>query len=155
MLQRVQSIYLLLATFCLAALFITPLLHNIPVNGLTETVKVTGLYQEANGQVVHTEPFTGLAIVTGIVALLPLIIIFLYKNRTLQITLCYSAMLVLIGYSFWASQTAKNAIGDAYIQLSNYGFGIGLISISILLIVLAQKAIQRDEKLVRSADRLR
>jgi hypothetical protein len=155
MLQRIQSIYLLLAMLCLAALFITPLLHDIPVNGLNETVKVTGLYQYANDQVVHTEPFTGLAIATGLIALLPLIIIFLYNNRKLQITLCYSAILVIIGYSYWASQTAKNAIDDAYINMSNYGIGVGLLSASILLIVLAQKAIQRDDKLVKSADRLR
>ena len=155
MLQRIQSIYLLLATFCLAALFITPLLRNIQVEGLTETVKVTGVYQEANGQIVSSQPFTALTIVTGLVALLPLAIIFLYKNRTLQTTLCYSVILVLIGYSFWASQTAKNAIGDAYIQFNNYGIGIGLISLSILLVVLAQKAIKRDDKLVKSADRLR
>ena len=39
--------------------------------------------------------------------------------------------------------------------MSNYGIGIILLSVSILFVVLAQKAIQRDDKLVKSADRLR
>ncbi len=155
MLQRIQSIYLLLASLALVALYIFPLLHNIPLNGLTETIKVTGAYQEVNGQIIHSEPFAALSIVTALVAILPLVIIFLYNNRVLQITLCYSAILVIIGYSFWLSQTAKAAIYGADIQFSNYGIGVLLLSLSILLVVLAQKAIQRDDKLVKSADRLR
>ncbi|MEO8886173.1 MAG: DUF4293 domain-containing protein [Mucilaginibacter sp.] len=155
MLQRIQSIYLLLASLALAALFIFPLLHNIQLNGVTETIKVTGVDQQVNGQTIHTETFTALAVVTALVALLPFIIIFLYKNRKLQITLCYSAMLVIIGDSYWASQTAKDAIYGTDIQFNNYGIGVILLSASILLVVLAQKAIQRDDKLVKSADRLR
>jgi len=64
-------------------------------------------------------------------------------------------MLVIIAYSYWVSQTVKNAIGGAYLNMSNYGIGIILMSLSLLLIVIAQKSIQKDEKLVRSADRLR
>ena len=155
MLQRIQSIYLLLASLALAALYIFPLLHNIQLSGLTETIKVTGVYQELNGQTIHTETFGTLSIVTALVSILPLVIIFLFNNRKLQITLCYSAILVIIGYSYWASQTAKEAIYGADIQFNNYGIGVILLSASILLIVLAQKAIQRDDKLVKSADRLR
>jgi len=69
--------------------------------------------------------------------------------------MCYGTMLVIIGYSYWVSQTVKNAIQDTYLAMNNYGIGIILLSVSILLVVLAQKAIQRDEKLVKSADRLR
>ena len=155
MLQRIQSIYLLLATVALGALFIFPLIHGVYINGIPETIKITGAYQDQNGQLVNVEPFTGLSIATAFVALIPLVIIFLYKNRTLQSTLCYSAMLVLIGYSYWASQVAKEAIGGAYVNMSNYGIGILLISVSIVFIILAQKAIKRDDKLVKSADRLR
>ena len=155
MLQRIQSIYLLLATLCLLALFIFPFLHNVYVDGQPLTIKITGVYQDVNGQQQNVKPFIALSVATGLVALLPLVIIFLYKNRTLQNTLCYSAMLVIIGFSFWVSQTAKNAIGEALIGLGNYGVGVVLLSFSILFVVLAQKAIQRDDKLVKSADRLR
>ena len=155
MLQRIQSIYLLLATLCLVALFMFPFIHNVYVDGLPLTIKITGVYQDVNGQQQNVKQFTALIAATGIVALLPLVIIFLYKNRALQKTLCYVAMLVIIGFSFWVSQTAKGAIGDAEINMGNYGVGVILLSFSILFIVLAQKAIQRDDKLVKSADRLR
>ena len=155
MLQRIQSIYLLLATLCLVALFIFPFIHDVYVDGQLLTIKITGVYQDVNGQQQNIKQFTLLTIANVFVALLPLVIIFLYKNRTLQKTLCYIAMLVIIGFSFWVSHCAKIAIDDAVISMSNYGVGVILLSVSILFIVLAQKAIQRDDKLVKSADRLR
>jgi hypothetical protein len=155
MLQRIQSIYLLFAGLVIAALFLFPLIHNVYVNGKPVTIMVTGIYQDVNGQSTHTESFMALAIATAFVALLPVILIFLYKNRKQQIALCYGLMLVVIAYSYWVSQVVKSAIGDAYLTMSNYGIGIILLSLSVLLVVFAQKAIQRDEKLIKSADRLR
>ncbi|MGZ3755325.1 MAG: DUF4293 domain-containing protein [Mucilaginibacter sp.] len=155
MLQRIQSIYLLLASLVLFGLFVFPLVHDVYVNSAPLTVMVTGIYQNINGQQTHTDFFIALTAATAVVALLPLVIIFLYKNRKQQIALCYATMLVIIAFSYWVSQTVKNAIGNANLTMSNYGIGIILLSVSILFIVLAQKAIQRDDKLVKSADRLR
>jgi len=155
MLQRVQSIYLLLASLTLFALFLFPLAHSVYVNGTPTTIMVTGVYQDVNGKLANTQAFTALTIATAIVALIPLIIIFLYKNRKQQIALCYSAILVIIGYSFWVAQTAKKAVNGLTLDTHNFGIGLFLSSVSILLIMLGYKAIQRDEKLVKSADRLR
>jgi len=155
MLQRIQSVYLLLASLTLLGLFFFPLTHNVYVNNKPVTVMVTGIYQDVNGQQAQTEVFTALTGATAVVALLPLAIIFLYKNRKRQIALCYSSILVIIGYSYWVSQTAKKAIQGADLTMRNYGIGIILISVSVVFVILAQKAIQRDEKLVKSADRLR
>jgi hypothetical protein len=155
LLQRIQSIYLLLAGLALAALFVFPLVHGVYVDGKPVTIMITGIYQNINGQAIHTGFFTALSIANAFVALLPIALIFRYKNRKQQSTLCYGLMLVIIAYSYWVSQMVKAAIGTAYLNMSNYGIGIILLSLSILLIVLAQKAIQRDQKLVRSADRLR
>jgi len=52
------------------------------------------------------------------------------------------------------AQTVKG-VGDIKINTHNWGIGLLLSSISIVLIIAAFKAIQRDEKLVKSADRLR
>ena len=155
MLQRIQSIYLFLASLVLFALFLFPLVHNVYVDGKPLTIMVTGVFQDANGQQAHTQYFVALTAATVIVGLIPLIIIFLYKNRKQQIALCYSAILVIIGYSFWTAQEVKKVMGSVQIDTHNWGIGLLLGSISILLIVLALKAIQRDEKLVKSADRLR
>ena len=155
MLQRIQSIYLALAGLCIFGLFLFPLIHNVYVDGKPITVMVTGIFQDVNGQLQHTQFFVALTGATALVGLLPLIIIFLFKNRGQQIALCYSAMLVIIGYSYWVSQMAKQSIGNSDLTFKNYGIGIALLSVSILFVVMAQKAIQRDEKLVKSADRLR
>lgn len=155
MLQRIQSIYLLAASIVMFGLFVFPLAHNIYVDSKLVNVTVTGVYEIVNGQEKHTEVFTALSVVTVIAALVPLVIIFLYKNRKQQIALCYSAILVLIGYSFWMAQTVKKVVGDITLEYKNMGIGLFLTSLSIILIIFAFKAIQRDEKLVKSADRLR
>ena len=116
---------------------------------------VTGVFQDVNGQQTHTQFFVGLTIATALVAMVPLIIIFLYGNRKLQIALSYGAMLVIMVYSFWMEQSTKKIMGDIQIDTHNWGIGLFLTSISILFIVFGIKAIQRDEKLVKSADRLR
>jgi FtsH-binding integral membrane protein len=155
MLQRIQSIYLLFASLVLFALFIFPLAHGIYVDGKLVSVMVTGVYETVNGQDKHIHDFLPLAIATVVAGLVPLVIIFLYKSRKQQIALCYAAVLVLIGYSFWMAQTVKQVVGDITLEYKNMGIGLFLTSLSIVLIIFAVKAIQRDEKLVRSADRLR
>lgn len=155
MLQRIQSIYLLLASLALFALFLFPLVHNVYVDSKPLTIMVTGVFQDINGQQTHTQFFVGLTIVTAVIGLIPLVVIFLYKNRKLQISLCYSTMLVIIGYSFWMAQMAKKIMGSIEIDTHNWGIGLLLSTISLLFVLLAIKAIQRDEKLVKSADRLR
>jgi membrane protein insertase Oxa1/YidC/SpoIIIJ len=155
MLQRIQSIYLLAAGLVIAALFVFPLVHDVYVDGKGITVMVTGIYQNVNGQSAHTDFFTALTIATALVALSPLVVIFLYKDRKKQINYCYVLMALFIGYSYWVAQAVKDAVGGAYLSMGNYGIGIILLSLSLLMIVGAQRSIQRDEKLVRSADRLR
>jgi hypothetical protein len=155
MLQRIQSIYLLFAALVIAALFIFPLVHDVYVDGQNVTIKVTGIYTYINGQANQVLGFMPLTIATIVVALIPLAIIFMYRDRKRQIMFCYGAMGIILAYSYWVSSSVKNAIGGSNLQMSNYGIGIILLSLAIFLIVFAQKAIQKDEKLVRSADRLR
>jgi len=155
MLQRIQSIYLLFAALVIAALFVFPLVHDVYVNGQTVTVKVMGIYAYANGQAQQLKAFMPLTVATVVVALMPVAIIFMYRDRKKQIMLCYGAMGIILAYSYWVSTTVKNAIDGANLEMSNYGIGIILLSLAIFLVVFAQKAIQKDEKLVRSADRLR
>ncbi|MBB5396561.1 DUF4293 domain-containing protein [Mucilaginibacter sp. AK015] len=155
MLQRIQSIYLLFASLVLFGLFIFPLAHNIFVDGKLVNVSVTGVYEIVNGQDKQIQQFLALTIITVIAALIPFAVIFLYKNRKQQIALCYSAILLLIGYSFWMAQTVKKVVGQIQLEYKNMGIGLFLTSLSIILIIFAVKAIQRDEKLVKSADRLR
>lgn len=155
MLQRIQSVYLLFAALLIFALFMFPVAHNVYINSVLCTIKVTGIYQDVNGQQNLTTPFTLLSIITAIVGLVPLAVIFFYQNRKRQILLCYMAILIIIIYSFWLSQTVKEATGGFEMKTGNIGIGVLLSSISIILVFLAVRSIKNDEKLVRSADRLR
>lgn len=155
MLQRIQSVYLLFAGLVLFSLFLFPLVHNVYVGGVASTIKVTGIYQEVNGVQAHTQSFVALTAATAVVAILPLILVFLYKNRKQQIMLCYVYIFVIFGYSYWLAQSVTSATGGAELTTNNFGIGALLSSITIVLMILAAKAIQRDEKLVKSADRLR
>src|SRR5471030_2179840 len=107
MLQRIQSVYLLFASFALFALFLFPLAHNVYVDGKPVSVRVTGVFEDINGQQAHTQFFVALRVAAAVVALIPLVIIFLYKNRKQQLTFCYTAIVVIIGYSFWMAQVLK------------------------------------------------
>jgi hypothetical protein len=155
MLQRIQSVYLLLASLVIFALFLFPLVHNVYVAGVPSTIKVTGVYQDVSGAQANTQSFVALIAATVVVAILPLILIFLYKNRKQQMMLCYVCILIIIGYSYWMAQTVKSFTGGADLTTNNFGIGALLSSVSIILMLAAAKAIQRDEKLVKSADRLR
>lgn len=66
----------------------------------------------------------------------------------------YLLAAVIIGFSYWIASVLKQST-TALLQISDYGIGVGLSSVSIIFLVLAAKGINRDEKLVKSADRLR
>ena len=155
MIQRVQSIYLFLASLAMFALYVVTIANNVYINGIPTNIKVTGLFQNVNGAQNNIHNFAALTAVTAIVALVPLVVIFLFRNRKQQIIFCYSAILVIIGHSFWLAQTVKKATDGITLNSNNFGVGLFLPCIAILFILLAIKAIKRDEALVKSADRLR
>ncbi|SNR17265.1 DUF4293 domain-containing protein [Tenacibaculum jejuense] len=86
-------------------------------------------------------------------ALLSIVTIFLFKNRQLQFVLGRLNILTnlfLLGVLVYLSLTLS---GEA--TVSEKGIGMFIPVISILLLVLANKAIKKDEDLVKSVDRLR
>jgi hypothetical protein len=87
-------------------------------------------------------------------AILALITIFLFKNRKLQFVLNRLNILlnlILLGIFVYR---ILNLSGGTEI-VSEKGIGVILPIISIVLLVLANRAIKKDEDLVKSVDRLR
>ena len=153
MIQRIQSIYLFLASLALFLLFVFPLANVFDVAG-AKRIKITGVYEIAENGLIQKESFILLTIATVILALLPLVLIFLYKNRKKQMMLVYVVALLVILDSYWLSLVIKSAT-EVILQVSDYGIGVGLSSVAILFLILAARAVRKDEQLVRSADRLR
>lgn len=136
MLQRIQTIYLLLAAAVSAGL--------IFVFDLWETKE--GIVVYANDNLLYLSLFLGSAA-------LALISIFMYKNRKLQFVLGRLNIILnffLLGFFVYQS---LNVSGETIV--SEKGIGMFLPIISIVLLVLANKAIKKDEDLVKSVDRLR
>ncbi|RYE23845.1 MAG: DUF4293 family protein [Sphingobacteriaceae bacterium] len=156
MIQRIQSIYLLAASLVLFTLFLFPVINNLILNGHPDSIMVTGVYEVINSVRTKTASFIWLSIATLISALLPLAGIFMYKNRKQQVSYLYIILVLIIGYSFLLAETVKGFIGEGTtLSPENYGLGMIASSLSMVLIIFAIKGINRDEKLVRSADRLR
>jgi len=136
MIQRIQSIYLLITALIAGAVsFFVEVYKNFEIHDLFPKDELVVM---------------GLFIVS---AVLSLCTIFLFKNRKLQFVLNRLNIilnLILLGlFVYWS----LNAPGEA--EASKKGVGMILPFISIVFLVLANRAIKKDEDLVKSVDRLR
>lgn len=145
MIQRKQSIYLLIAAIMSAGLtFVFSLWTNTQNNSATYLIDLFS-------GVSILEKTTPVLFFTS--ALLSIVTLFLFKNRQLQFVLGRLNILInlfLLGVLIYLSQTLS---GEALV--SEKGIGMFFPVIVILLLVLANKAIKKDEDLVKSVDRLR
>jgi uncharacterized membrane protein len=88
-----------------------------------------------------------------VAAIFAFVAIFIFKNRRLQFVIGRFTILInliLLGLLIYVSLTLP---GEA--SVSEKGIGMFIPILAILLLVLANKAIKKDEDLVKSADRLR
>ncbi|RKS56162.1 uncharacterized protein DUF4293 [Gillisia mitskevichiae] len=136
MLQRIQTIYLFLAALISGVLiFFVSLWSN-----------------EAGESVFVEEVLIALGLFLGS-AVLSFISIFLFKNRKLQFVLGRVNILLnffLLGVFVYWSLTVPGEM-----EISEKGIGMFIPVLSIVFLVLANKAIKKDEDLVKSVDRLR
>jgi|SRR5690606_493390 len=157
MIQRIQTIWLLLATVVILGLFIFPYLNYIDLVGLGKKLFVTGEYSAVNNESVKQKSFILQTLGTIVVALVPLITIFQFKNRKLQIKLIYLsiALVVLLGVWMYFTATSTLQLISQSFGANNIGVGFFLLPVAIILLAMALGGIRKDEKLIRSADRLR
>ncbi|MCK0177852.1 DUF4293 domain-containing protein [Flavobacteriaceae bacterium S0862] len=136
MLQRIQTIYLFIAAGISAGL--------IFVFDLWITNEGVSFF--AKDEILYLALFCGSA-------LLSLIAIFMFKNRKSQFVMGRLNIIlnfILLGLFVYRS---LNLSGET--TVSEKGIGILLPIFSIVFLVLANKAIKKDEELVKSVDRLR
>ncbi len=144
MLQRIQTLYLLVSAI-LSGGIIFILSFWKDNNG--KAFFLLDLFYEADWKL------SSLLIVFILSAILSLISIFKYKNRKQQIIINRLNIVVnfyLLGVIVYYLLSIP---GES--QISEKGIGLFIPELVIVLLVLANKAIQKDEKLVKSVDRLR
>lgn len=136
MIQRIQTVYLLIAFIASGILpFIFPLWIN-----------------SAGDEVIF---FDNLAFILLFIfsATLSLVSIFRYKNRKSQFVIGrFNIILNLILLGLFVYQSL-NLSGETVV--SEKGIGMILPIVSIVFLSLANRAIKKDEDLVKSVDRLR
>ncbi len=154
MIQRIQTLYLLIITVLMSVTLFARLAW---FGGEGEEF---GLYafalKDAGGEVLHSTVYLG--IVLSAAALLPLVTVFLYRRRLLQIRLCVAEMVLLFGCAVMEGiyyYLGCRVVSELPFSTHGVGISIALPVVSLLFAWLASRAIFRDELLVRSADRIR
>ena len=136
MIQRIQTIYLLISAGISGGLIFLFQLWTTP----------NGMLLYARDEILFLIMFLGSAV-------LALISIFMFKDRKLQFVLGRLNIIlnfILLGLFVYRS---LNLSGET--EVSEKGIGMLLPIFSIVFLVLANKAIKKDEDLVKSVDRLR
>ena len=154
MIQRIQSVYLVISIIILALLFSNPVAEIIISDTLYLIFKFNRIESLTDADInsISTWPVAVLLIA---VLLIELSTIFLYQFRILQMRLCVFSIILKFGLVgmiyFFTKWTMNNLNGKDSLFL----WPIVIPFISIILTYLAFKGIQKDEKLVRSYDRIR
>jgi hypothetical protein len=158
MIQRIQSIFLFVAFVAAITLFFYPI-AGIYSDLFTYKFYVYELKNMVPGETslftfMTTFPLLLLNILVGLMAVS---CIFLYKNRIRQAKIVRLAILleivfIALVFFVYASIIDKNLhASPEYLEEAGVYFPL----ISLIFLILAYRFIIKDEKLVRSADRLR
>ena len=153
MIQRIQSVYLFVAAVLTLCLFGVPYAGFGSGNTIFSAT-VCHLSPAADG--VSATALAPLAAITLCAAVLCLIAIFMYSNRTRQMKVVKLnialQVVVLIGMAAYCYGLQK-AMGEGVAFSPKFAFIFPIIS--VLLLILAYRGIKADDDLVKSADRLR
>lgn len=155
MIQRIQTLYLLL-TIIISVLFLTGTIIGFSVNNEPAfEIKASGVYNTVNcNQAELSEKLIPLSAVSALIPLIFVTAIFLYKQRRIQNRAIITGIIVIIitivllSYVSAGIVTNNNAVIIPSIKMI-------YPPVMILLAVLASRAVQKDDRLVKSYDRLR
>jgi Domain of unknown function (DUF4293) len=150
MIQRIQSIYLLLAAAAGFGQFGLPYLR---ADAASPAVAAVPALADAVFNPLDNIGLTGLCALSGAVSLLA---IFLFRNRPLQARVTGGALsacimsALLLGFTLYQMMNALQQSGSV-----QYQAGLALPALGLIFNWLAGRAIKKDEALVKSMDRLR
>ena len=162
MIQRRQTIFMLLSVIITALLFFTPLM-SFNANGEVMRFTIFGIknpIETMSFSATYTWP---LVVLTILMTVAPLVTIFLYKKRELQVRLCRLNMLVniiFIGLVFIYYESDVMSVifaveNDIYTLDVAYFIGMAFPLVNLVLEILAIRGIKKDIERLKSVDRLR
>lgn len=144
MLQRIQTLYLLAVSVLMSVLCFVPMAHYT-IDGAEESLVAFD--------------FWWVGVVFALCALVPFVVIWLYKNRLAQIRFLCAEVVLLVGaqiFALWYSIGITRAVeAESAISMSSIATPTFFPVVCIIIVWLAIRAIWKDEMLVRSLDRIR
>ncbi len=152
MIQRIQTLYLLVVTALMSLTLFMPIATFV-VSG--HSYELTAFALSCEGVSYAT---IWMGVMLSLATLLPFVTIFLFKKRTLQVRLCAVELvlllgsLVMIGLYYWLTSRIFEGLTIDHRQ---FGWAAPMPVVSLVLTYLASRAIFKDEVLVRSLDRIR
>lgn len=160
MIQRIQTLYLLLVvalgiTLCFVPVvqFVTPegaevvRAWQLTALGMTETTVTELPAIQLNG-------LWGLLLASALIPILALVDIFLYNKRLLQARLNIFTIMLCLGY--YGVLAIYIYLAKLMIDVDVYVMGWACLPlVCLVLTVMATRRILKDEAMVRAADRLR
>ena len=151
MIQRIQSLYLFLAAVALGLIFFFPL-ANLSNSQDIIIFNVTGFSKFSILEKIPTWP---LMVITLLSLLITIIVIGLFKKRPLQIKLIRIALMLNLGFIALTYFVYGDHLASQIKMQVNYDMGSVFPLVALIFHVLAMYAINKDERLIKSIDRIR
>lgn len=162
MIQRIQSVFLLLAALVMISILFLPIWGKVDqqagevINLNAFQLVYTEVDVDGNEQIIAIKDTFWISVFALLAAGVALFSIFQYKNRLRQIQLgALNSLLigVTLGFCYWYSTKGDQMLDSG--GMGRYYLGFYIIVAALFFNMLANRFIRRDEKLVRSADRIR
>jgi hypothetical protein len=135
LIQRIQTLFLTLALLLNIAFFFTPLFERVLEDP-------SGWFRSA------------ILTAIGLATILSAVSLFMYKNRLTQMRWVKNAMIFQllasgtgVGVFFTLGRIGSHLMGEA--------IGLGFLILAVLFQLMANASIKKDERLVKSIDRIR
>lgn len=141
MIQRIQSIWLLIVAIAAFATYTLTLYKGKLAAGTEKVLQLADDFL--------------LVIIIIALGILAIICLFLFKNRKLQFKLSVFGVIFSIGFLFLEYFRVESFKKDNLIQTGSYQIGALLPLVMVIFFFLAARGVYKDERLVKSMDRLR
>lgn len=156
MIQRIQSLFLSLAIVALVLMFVFPLAFFYGANGNLSLYACRIAFFDPTPSIqlspYYILPLLSIAVFTIILLLASL---FSFKNRRRQLQINRVSILLILAYIatfFFAYVQDLEKLTEA---VAAYQIGSVMPLAAFILVLLANRWISKDEKLIRSMDRIR
>ena len=155
MIQRIQSVYLILTTI-LSVLFLNGnMLRFNDASGIVIEMKISGILKLHTGsESEHLGSLLPLVIPVLLTAVISLLTVFLFRNRRLQIRFTTAALFLSFSVVLATSAYAIFVIRKFDAEII-WSIKMVLPFLMIVFLFLAYRGIRKDDELVKSYDRLR